>query len=122
MVRTPIYIAFPILTILYAAWIARYPAGTPSADTMPQEWKDALATAESAGLIPNLTLSNSQGNYPKGINAGNGSYCNSATQCRADGDIWDAPDGMLGVSFDDVSIPWNLAFGATVHCHNICTC
>ena len=74
-------------------------------DTMPQAWKDALAAAENAGLIPDLQLSEpKEGRYPKGVNASSPEYCNAATGCRAEGDIWDAPDGMMGISFDDVSL------------------
>lgn len=67
---------------------------------MPQEWITALANAVAAGLIPNITLSK-EGVYPKGIDPMSTDVCSSTDQCRGDGDIWDAPDGMLGVSFDD---------------------
>lgn len=69
---------------------------------MPAEWVAALTAAENANLIPNIPLSN-DGNYPQGVNASSPEVCSSYVQCQGDGDIWDAPDGMLGVSFDDVS-------------------
>ncbi|KAG8859305.1 hypothetical protein FRB96_004520 [Tulasnella sp. 330] len=68
---------------------------------MPAAWKQALASAVTAGLIPNIVRSNAQGNYPAGTNSGSKTICNSAAQCREEGDVWDAPDGKLGVSFDD---------------------
>lgn len=69
---------------------------------MPQEWIQALSSAQSAGLIPNISLSK-EGVYPKGQDAGSQEICSSTDQCRGDGDVWDAPDGMIGISFDDVS-------------------
>ena len=30
--------------------------------------------------------------------------CSSAGKCKAEGDIWDAPDGRIGLNFDDG--PW----------------
>lgn len=69
---------------------------------MPQAWKDALAKAVAAGQIPEVPLTNA-GNYPKGVDASDPKVCNSAAECKVDGDIWAAPDGMLGLNFDDVS-------------------
>lgn len=82
------------------AWVKSYPAGNPDVTKMPQEWINALAKAEAAGLIPNISLS-VEGVYPSGIDPGSTEVCSSTDQCRGDGDIWDAPAGMLGVSFDD---------------------
>ncbi|KAG8899834.1 hypothetical protein FRC00_000861 [Tulasnella sp. 408] len=67
---------------------------------MPQAWKDALAKAVAAGQIPQVPLTNA-GNYPKGTDAADPKVCNSAAECKVDGDIWAAPDGMLGLNFDD---------------------
>lgn len=91
------------LSRCYPAWTKLYPPGKPDVTKMPQEWIEALANAVSAGLIPNITLSN-EGNYGSGVNASSVEICSSTDQCRGDGDIWDAPDGMLGVSFDDVRV------------------
>ncbi|KAG8906059.1 hypothetical protein FRB99_007716 [Tulasnella sp. 403] len=85
-------------------WAAKYPAANPDVTKMPDEWKQALAKATAAGLIPNVTLSKA-GVYPSGVDATSPTVCNSASDCRAEGDIWDAPDGILGVSFDDGPTP-----------------
>jgi len=82
------------------AWTASYPSGYPDSTKMPASWIAALTAAENANLIPNIPLSN-EGNYPKGVNAGGPEVCSSTVQCVGDGDVWNAPDGMLGVSFDD---------------------
>ncbi|KAG9005329.1 hypothetical protein FRB94_001620 [Tulasnella sp. JGI-2019a] len=67
---------------------------------MPATWIQALAAVEAQGLIPNITQTNA-GVYPKGVDPTSKEICNAAAQCVAPGDIWNAPDGMLGVSFDD---------------------
>ncbi|KIO34400.1 carbohydrate esterase family 4 protein [Tulasnella calospora MUT 4182] len=88
------------LTIGSAEWKAQYPQGNPDPTKMPQAWKDALAKAVAAGQIPQVPLTNA-GNYPKGTDASDPKVCNSAAECKVDGDIWAAPDGMLGLNFDD---------------------
>ncbi|KAG9017521.1 hypothetical protein FRB90_000946, partial [Tulasnella sp. 427] len=88
------------LTVGSTEWAAQYPAGKPDPTTMPQAWKDALAKAVAAGQIPTVPLSN-EGNYPHGVDPNDPTVCNSASECKVDGDIWNAPDGMLGLNFDD---------------------
>lgn len=87
---------------LTASVLVGYPDFIPDATQMPQAWKDALAAATSAGLVPNI-VQTKDGVYPAGTNPADPTICASAYECRGEGDIWDAPDGMLGVSFDDVS-------------------
>ncbi|KAF9026290.1 glycoside hydrolase/deacetylase [Hymenopellis radicata] len=85
-------------------WSAAYPASSADPSAMPQEWKDALADAVSAGKIPDIpvtTVINSWTTYPDGSDAGGPVICSSYVQCRGDGDIWDAPDGKIGIAFDD---------------------
>ncbi|KAG9039256.1 hypothetical protein FRB95_011841 [Tulasnella sp. JGI-2019a] len=79
-----------------------YPGyGVPDPTQMPTLWKEALQKAEAANLIPDIQPSTGEGVYTDGVNAGGPEICSSASQCRAPGDIWDAPDGMLGIAFDD---------------------
>lgn len=94
--------AFPTFPV---AWQKQYPEEyeTPDPTAMPEAWQDALTALENSGLIPDITLTTGSGTYPHGTSGASKTVCNSAAMCRADGDIWDAPDGMLGVSFDDVS-------------------
>ncbi|KAG9010174.1 hypothetical protein FRB90_008006 [Tulasnella sp. 427] len=62
--------------------------------------KDALTKAVAAGQIPTVPLSN-EGNDPHGVDPNDPTVCNSTSECKVDGDIWNAPDGMLGLNFDD---------------------
>jgi len=83
------------------AWNNMWPGyDTPDPTQMPTLWMQALTNAENAGLIPNIPPS-VNGVYPAGTNPVDPSVCSSYEQCQAPGDIWNAPDGMLGVSFDD---------------------
>ncbi|KAG8906060.1 hypothetical protein FRB99_007717, partial [Tulasnella sp. 403] len=77
-----------------------YPASNPDPNAMPDAWKQALQKIKDAGLIPNIPPSK-EGVYPNGLNPNGPEICSSTAQCHGEGDIWDAPDGMLGVSFDD---------------------
>ena len=76
---------------------------------MPQEWKDALNAAVQAGKIPNLAPSTNDPNagpvYPKGVDPMSPDVCSATYKCRLDTDLWDAPDGQVGISFDDGPIP-----------------
>lgn len=76
---------------------------------MPQEWKDALNAAIQAGKIPDLPLSiiGSDGNpyYPGGLDPNGDQVCSGTYKCRIDGELWDAPDGHIGISFDDGPLP-----------------
>ncbi len=86
------------------AWTSAYPAFSPDPSAMPQEWKNALADAVSAGKIPDIpvtTVINDWATYPDGNDAGGPVICSSFVQCRGDGDVWDAPDGKIGIAFDD---------------------
>lgn len=100
------------------AWAAAYPASTPDANAMPQAWKDALAAAEKAGKIPNIPPSSSsnKGNpvYPSGYDPLSAQVCSATYKCRIAGDIWDAPQGVIGISFDDGPLPVSVLF--TLHC------
>lgn len=72
---------------------------------MPQAWKDALNDAIQAGTIPDLNPSTqtAPGTNPLyGKSDPNSpSICSATYQCRIDGQIWDAPNGTLGLGFDD---------------------
>jgi peptidoglycan/xylan/chitin deacetylase (PgdA/CDA1 family) len=70
---------------------------------------DALNAAVAAGKIPNIPQSsNTPGTnpqYPQGQDAAGSTICSSTYKCRAPGDIWDAPQGMIGTGFDDGPYP-----------------
>jgi len=86
------------------AWAAVYPTGLPETN-IPPEWLQALSKAVAAGKIPNIAIptSASESDPPNygSENATSLEICSSYYNCRADGDIWDLPDGQLGVTFDD---------------------
>jgi chitin deacetylase len=76
---------------------------------MPQAWKDALAAAVAAGKIPAIPpttiIPGQNPQYPSGVMANSPDVCSSTWKCRTDDVIWDAPDGQVGISFDDGPIP-----------------
>ncbi|KAJ7179167.1 carbohydrate esterase family 4 protein [Mycena filopes] len=86
-------------------WSAPYPQSTPDSKAMPAEWLNALNAAVAAGSIPNIPVSTNlpgeNPTYPTGSDPNGAVVCSATYKCRNPGDIWDAPDGMLGISFDD---------------------
>ncbi|KAI0254782.1 hypothetical protein BJV78DRAFT_1152073 [Lactifluus subvellereus] len=100
--------AFPLVGS--PAWTAAYPAGVPDSNAMPQTWKDALNTAVQAGKIPNIPPSvlNPQAalpTYANDLNPTGPQVCSGSYGCRIPGQVWDAPPGVLAVSFDDGPLP-----------------
>ena len=86
------------------AWAAGFPDLIPDANTLPKEWVDALNAAVAAGKIPDIPVAkDTKGNpiYPPGVDPGGPGVCSGTAKCRSPDDIWDAPDGVLSVSFDD---------------------
>jgi chitin deacetylase len=93
-------------------WAAAYPASTPDSNAMPQAWKDALNNAVQAGKIPNIappvqTAANTVPVYASGVNPNDPSVCSASYGCRYSGDIYDAPQGVIGIGFDDGPLPVN---------------
>lgn len=64
---------------------------------------DALNAAIQAGDVPNFPPSTPTGGNPTyGDKDPLGKeICSATYKCRNPGDLWDAPDGVFGVSFDD---------------------
>lgn len=91
-------------------WAAAYPVGTPDSNAMPQAWKDALNNAVQAGKIPNIappksTAPNTLPIYDPSVNPNDPSVCSASHGCRNQGDVYDAPQGVIGISFDDGPLP-----------------
>ncbi|KAJ7047372.1 hypothetical protein C8F04DRAFT_1058591 [Mycena alexandri] len=86
-------------------WSAAYPQSTPDSKAMAAEWLDALNAAVTAGSIPDIPVSTNlpgeNPTYPPGFDPNGDVVCSATYKCRNPGDIWDAPDGMVGISFDD---------------------
>ena len=64
---------------------------------------DALNAAIQAGKVPNLAPSTPTGGNPTygGKDPLGQEICSATYKCRNPGDIWDGPDGVFAVSFDD---------------------
>lgn len=101
------------------AWQNEYPVGpfgTPvDPNAMPQFWTDFIETAIQEGKIPDIpqtTLVNGNPTYPNGFDPSSPEVCSGDVQCRIQGDIWDAPDGVVGIGFDDgpTSVSRNFLF------------
>ncbi|THH19768.1 hypothetical protein EW146_g1440, partial [Bondarzewia mesenterica] len=90
-------------------WAAAYPSDTPDSTKMPQAWIDALNAAVQAGKIPNIPVgkqTNPSANPTYGTLDPNGNQvCSGTYGCRISGQLWDAPAGDLGLSFDDGPLP-----------------
>jgi hypothetical protein len=100
------------------------------ADTRPssseQEWIDTYNRVKAEGKIPGFPPATNQGGtpvYPQGTDTGENGLCSwtresfrqvtldnarseltsplSVAHCYGDNDIYDAPDGMYAISFDD---------------------
>lgn len=91
-------------------WRNAYPApgATPGSDRIPQAWKDRLAEVKKSSAWPTYGPSNPNNGYPQytGANgtslAGNDpSVCSFTYECVGEGDIYNAPDGVIGLNFDD---------------------
>lgn len=91
-------------TVGSPTWSAAYPAGTPDVSALPAPWVNALNAAVSAGKIPNIpvpSMVNSSPAYPQGTNPTDPTICSAYYKCRVPADIWDAPNGSIGIGFDD---------------------
>ncbi|KIJ70563.1 carbohydrate esterase family 4 protein [Hydnomerulius pinastri MD-312] len=90
-------------------WSAGFPADQASTTNMPQAWTDALNAAVAAGTIPDIPVSTSVNGqnptYPSGFDPNSATVCSSTYKCVTPGDIWDAPTGVVGLSFDDGPLP-----------------
>ncbi|KAJ9121022.1 hypothetical protein QFC24_005003 [Naganishia onofrii] len=91
-------------------WRSAYPAtgSTPGSDKLPQAWKDRLAVVMNSSAFPSYGPSQPNNGYPQ-YKSANGSslagtdptVCSFTYQCVGDGDIYNAPDGVIGLNFDD---------------------
>ncbi|KAF7314992.1 Carbohydrate esterase family 4 protein [Mycena indigotica] len=93
-----------------SAWKAGYPTEWATPTTVPQAWTDALNSAVSNKVIPDVPVakvdtSGADGSgvptYPAGNDPNSPSVCSASYQCRIPGDVWDAPNGYVALSFDD---------------------
>lgn len=97
-------------------WLAQYPpaGGVPSSAEadIPASWLAAYNAVKAAGKIPNIPVSQLLTNPQPGqrnpsygdLDSTGPEICSGTFKCRGKDDIWDAPDGQIGISFDDG--PW----------------
>jgi hypothetical protein len=97
-------------------WAAQFPADVPDYTQLPKEWTDALAAADAAGKIPNIPHASAPGGqsnpvYPPGVNPSSPEICSATYKCviPEDEDLWNAPTGVYGSSFDDGPYPVSLS-------------
>ncbi|CAE6439299.1 unnamed protein product [Rhizoctonia solani] len=93
------------------AWAAKYPSSA-SNTTVPQAWLDALKAAQAAGKIPTtatVPVATTAGVYRdrsgKTLDAGKAPICSSTVGCKDDTQVYDVPDGIVALSFDDGPYP-----------------
>ncbi|KAJ9094374.1 hypothetical protein QFC19_007983 [Naganishia cerealis] len=91
-------------------WRAAYPppGSTPSGDRIPQAWKDRLAEVMKSPAFPTYGPSTPNNGYPQyksangtSISGTDPTVCSFTYECVGDGDIHNAPDGVIGLNFDD---------------------
>lgn len=101
------------LTSSYLEWTKKYPTGKLTVAGIPSGWIDALNKAVSSGLIPsNVPVATQSGggaptykNSTGTMNPEKQPICSSSSQCKGDGQIYDVPDGIVAISFDDGPLP-----------------
>lgn len=111
-VRRP-FLSFVIISLhscRLKAWYAAYPTSTPDPSKYPAQWVNALNAAVSAGKIPDIPVSTSSNGdnpvYPNNLSPTSPEVCSATYQCRnLEYDIWDAPNGTVGIGFDDGPLP-----------------
>ncbi|CAE6516814.1 unnamed protein product [Rhizoctonia solani] len=95
-------------------WAKQYPTTSKlTAKDLKPEWKAVLDNAVSSGLIPtNCPVAKQSGGAAPSYSNSTGKMdpakqpiCSSSSQCRGDDQVYDMPDGLVGISFDDGPLP-----------------
>ncbi|CAE6337422.1 unnamed protein product [Rhizoctonia solani] len=93
-------------------WRAKFPTGALNATSVPQAWRDALKAGIDSGKIPSTStvpVATTAGVYRdrngKTLDAGKAPICSSTVGCKDDTQIYDVPDGIVALSFDDGPYP-----------------
>ncbi|KAG0662256.1 hypothetical protein C6P46_003442 [Rhodotorula mucilaginosa] len=94
---------------LYSRQSTSYPAPLQKGPPPKQEWIDTYNRVKAEGKIPGFPPATNQGGtpvYPQGTDTGENGLCSwTLAHCYGDNDIYDAPDGMYAISFDDGPVP-----------------
>ncbi|BGP13247.1 hypothetical protein JCM10213_004983 [Rhodosporidiobolus nylandii] len=103
-------VLFGLIELASASPLARrqasaYPAAGVTGPAPKAAWVATLEAAHSAGRIPNVSqayMGDDNPAYPDGVDVGADGVCSwTLTGCLAPTDIFQAPNGSWGVSFDD---------------------
>jgi len=84
---------------------SQYPAPdqVPDISLTPQSWTEALSSAKQAGLIPNIppSSSNAEGQSYYESSLSQEEICSWTVSKCYGSDLYHAPSGIIGLSFDD---------------------
>ncbi|KAJ7119949.1 chitin deacetylase [Mycena crocata] len=93
-------------------WQNAFPPGPPArpdVKAIPAAWVAALDDAVARKAIPDIPVATDNGDdnptYPAGNDPNGPAICSATYKCKIPGDIWDATEGQLGISFDDGPLP-----------------
>ncbi|CAE6466181.1 unnamed protein product [Rhizoctonia solani] len=93
-------------------WRARYPTGALNASSVPAAWLDALKKAVDDGRIPSTSvvpIATTAGVYSSRngttLDGSKAPICSSSVGCKDDTQVYDVPDGVVAISFDDGPLP-----------------
>ncbi|GAA5850808.1 hypothetical protein JCM8547_009094 [Rhodosporidiobolus lusitaniae] len=94
---------------LYERGTGGYPAANQKGPTPKPEWVATYNAAKAAGKIPGFAPASLVGGVPayaSGVRTDEKGVCSwSMAHCFGDDDIYEAPDGMYAIGFDDGPLP-----------------
>ncbi|CAE7123779.1 unnamed protein product [Rhizoctonia solani] len=95
-----------------AEWRAKFPRGALNATSIPKPWLDAMNKAIADGKIPStndVPIATTAGVYRSSsgrtLDGGKAPICSSTVGCKDSTQIYDVPDGIVAISFDDGPLP-----------------
>jgi len=96
-------VSTPLPAVGSPEWQSRFPRLPFRDPPIPDAWMAAYNDAVAANLIPSLPIPvvGVFPIYPNGTDPSAATVCSASYNCRGQYDVWDAPDGVVGISFDD---------------------
>ncbi|KAH8088075.1 hypothetical protein HD553DRAFT_367411 [Filobasidium floriforme] len=93
-------------------WQAQYPAPgtTPPTSSLPQAWLDRLAAVTASPDFPKFGPTQPNNGYPtyaNGLKGTDPEVCSFTYECISEEDLTDAPQGVVGLNFDDGPTPFS---------------
>ncbi|CAE6492187.1 unnamed protein product [Rhizoctonia solani] len=106
-------------------WAAKYPQGALNVSSIPKPWLDAMNKAIADGRIPSTStvpIATTAGVYRssagKTLDGGKAPICSSTVGCKDNTQIYDVPDGIVAISFDDGPLPASRTLYKFLRDHN----